>query len=283
VVKDGSRWLRTAARWSMDRERIERLARRREEESAQMQEYMASRTCLMAFLGRALDDPGAGPCGRCAVCVGRPLLPESPNEQTILKAQRFLRHSELPLAPRKLFPPAGLPGYGWRGGAIADNLRSEEGRILARWGEVGLGLMVRDGKRAGNFADEVVAESAELVRERWPQVAAVRWVTCVPSRRHPELVSAFAARLAHVLELPFLPVVEKVRETEPQKGMENTAHQCANLDGVFAIGGAVPNDPVLLVDDVTDSGWTIAIIAGLLRQAGSGAVFPLALASAATE
>jgi ATP-dependent DNA helicase RecQ len=37
------------------------------------------------------------------------------------------------------------------------------------------------------------------------------------------------------------------------------------------------------VDDVTDSGWTLSVVAALLRQAGSGAVFPLALASASGE
>jgi ATP-dependent DNA helicase RecQ len=283
VVKDGSRWQRTAARWTMDRDRIERLARRREEESAQMLAYMSSGTCLMAFLGKALDDPAARPCGRCAVCVGKPLLPVSPQQKTLAQAQRFLRHSEMPLLPKKMFPPGGLPGYQWRGGAIPDNLRPEEGRVLARWGEVGLGAMVRDGKRQGNFPDDLVTASAELVRERWPQAAAARWVTCVPSLRHPALVSGFAARLAQTLRLPFLPVVEKLRETEPQKGMENTAHQCANLDQVFSINGKIPEGPVLLVDDVTDSGWTLAIVAALLRQAGSPQVFSLALSSAAAE
>jgi ATP-dependent DNA helicase RecQ len=40
---------------------------------------------------------------------------------------------------------------------------------------------------------------------------------------------------------------------------------------------------VLLVDDVVDSGWTLAIISALLLRAGSGAVFPLALASTSTS
>lgn len=73
----------------------------------------------------------------------------------------------------------------------------------------------------------------------------------------------------------------KVRETEPQKNMENTPHRCRNLDGAFALDREkLPSEPVLLVDDVIDSGWTLALVAALLRQAGSGPVFPLALASA---
>ncbi|HYH45640.1 MAG TPA: phosphoribosyltransferase, partial [Thermoanaerobaculia bacterium] len=37
--------------------------------------------------------------------------------------------------------------------------------------------------------------------------------------------------------------------------------------------------PVLLVDDVVDSRWTMTIAAALLRQAGSGPVWPVALAT----
>ena len=37
--------------------------------------------------------------------------------------------------------------------------------------------------------------------------------------------------------------------------------------------------PVLLVDDILDSRWTFTVVAALLRLAGSGPVFPLALAA----
>jgi ATP-dependent DNA helicase RecQ len=36
--------------------------------------------------------------------------------------------------------------------------------------------------------------------------------------------------------------------------------------------------PVLLVDDIVNSGWTMTVAARLLRQAGAPAVLPLALA-----
>ena len=52
------------------------------------------------------------------------------------------------------------------------------------------------------------------------------------------------------------------------------------LKDVFAIEGAIPDGPVLLVDDVVDSGWTLTVIAALLRRAGSGPVWPVALTTA---
>ncbi len=92
-------------------------------------------------------------------------------------------------------------------------------------------------------------------------------------------------RLAAALGVPFSLDVYKVRETQPQKEMENRYHQCNNIDGVFEVRVQCARfaEPVLLVDDVTDSGWTLSVVAALLRQAGSGAVFPLALASASGE
>jgi ATP-dependent DNA helicase RecQ len=37
--------------------------------------------------------------------------------------------------------------------------------------------------------------------------------------------------------------------------------------------------PILLVDDITDSGWTMTIAARVLRRAGADEVLPFALAS----
>ncbi len=76
-----------------------------------------------------------------------------------------------------------------------------------------------------------------------------------------------------------MPAVTKVKDNEPQKVQQNRFHQCRNLDGVFAIEGEIPNGPVLLVDDIVDSGWTLTITAALLRRAGSGPVWPRALAT----
>ncbi len=38
--------------------------------------------------------------------------------------------------------------------------------------------------------------------------------------------------------------------------------------------------PVLLVDDIIDTGWTLTVAAMALRQAGAAAVLPLTLAAA---
>jgi ATP-dependent DNA helicase RecQ len=285
VVREGRHWFRTPNVWQIDRARIAHLTRQREEEWRQMQTYVSGETCLMRFLANALDDEMDRSCGKCAFCMGRPLFSADVRPQSVQEAQRFLRRSEMVLDPKKQWPAGAFPSYGWRGANIPDELRAELGRILARWRETGWGEMVADGKACGAFAQELVEGAAEMIRERWPQAAAVRWVTCVPSLRHPDLVPDFARRLAAALQVPFSPDVRKMRETQPQKEMENRYHQCNNLDGAFEVRVQCARfaEPVLLVDDVTDSGWTLSIVAALLRQAGSGLVFPLALADSSGE
>jgi ATP-dependent DNA helicase RecQ len=76
----------------------------------------------------------------------------------------------------------------------------------------------------------------------------------------------------------FEPALRKTRETEPQKTRENSAQQAANVRGAFAVSGTPSAGPVLLIDDVVDSRWTLTECARVLREAGVGAVFPVALA-----
>jgi ATP-dependent DNA helicase RecQ len=92
------------------------------------------------------------------------------------------------------------------------------------------------------------------------------------------MVPNLASELGNRLGLPVHPVLTKVRRTQPQKLMENSQQQLANIYGAFAINGAVPQAPLLLIDDIADSRWTLTYAGSLLRAAGSGPVFPATLA-----
>ena len=278
VIKSGYNWQRTPVHYQMDREQIRRLTEKREIEWQEVQEYIEEDRCLMEFLTRALDDVDPHPCGKCASCLRRPLVEVSFQRDTAIAASRFLRQSELDLECNRQVARNGFPQYGFRGNMSGD-LRAEKGRILSRWGDAGWGQLVADNKHGGHFSDDIVAAVVEMINDRWKPSPTPKWVTCVPSRNHPDLVPDYAKRLAAALGLEFMPVVEKVKDNEPQKLQQNRYHQCRNLDGVFAIHGSVPGDPVLLVDDVVDSGWTLTVIAALLRMAGSGPVWPLALST----
>ena len=117
-----------------------------------------------------------------------------------------------------------------------------------------------------------------MIHEWNPQLAPT-WVTCVPSLRHPDLVPNFAQRLAGALGLPFHTVLAKTDNRPEQKTRANSTQQARNIDGSLALNGQpVPHGPVLLVDDMVDSRWTLTVSAWLLRRSGSGEVWPIALA-----
>lgn len=281
IVKDGSVWRRTPVDYRMDHARIERLNLQREQEWQQIRAYVDTSECLMAFLRRALDDPEAEPCGRCAICLGQPVVDTDVDRGLGILATQFLRQAEIPLEPKKQVADGALAEYRFSG-TLPEALRAETGRVLSRWGDAGWGGVVADDKHRNRFSDDLVIAVAGMIAERWRPEPAPRWITCVPSRAHPQLVPDFARRLAETLSLAFVPAIVKVRDNAPQKMQQNRFHQCHNLNGVFRVEQAIPNTPVLLVDDVVDSGWTLAILAALLRQAGSGPVFPVALATTRT-
>ena len=52
----------------------------------------------------------------------------------------------------------------------------------------------------------------------------------------------------------------------------------ANVAGAFTLGEPPLPGPVLLIDDLVDSGWTLTEIGQLLSRSGSGPVYPLVLA-----
>jgi ATP-dependent DNA helicase RecQ len=278
VIKEQTRWARTPIAYHLDQDRIERLTHQREGEWQEVQDYIDTPGCLMQFLAESLDDPNPGPCGRCARCLGRAIVPAGFATTLAVEAARFLRHAELPLECRKRVPAGAFPAFGFRGNLPA-TLRAERGRILCRWKDAAWGQAVADDKHANHFRDELVEAVAEMIRDRWRPHPPPAWLACVPSRNHPELVPHFARRLAARLGLPFVAAVSRLGENAMQKLQQNSYHQCRNLDGMFEVAPDVPADPVLLVDDLVDSRWTLTVVAALLRQAGSGPVWPVALAT----
>ncbi len=278
VIKQGPKWFRTPVPFRMDHDRIEHLTHQRELEWRELNGYIDSDTCLMAYLRSALDDPESGGCGQCAVCLGSPVIPEVVDRNLTILAKQFLRHAETPIKPKIQVASGAFAQYGFRGN-LRQELRAAQGRVLSRWGDSGWGGWVKQDKHSGSFRDELVEAVADMYENRWQPAPAPQWVTCVPSKNYPTLVPDFAQKLAERLQLPFVDAIHKVRDNEPQRKQQNRFHQCNNLDGAFDLKDDIPVTAVLLVDDVIDSGWTLTVLAALLRQAGSGIVYPVVLAS----
>lgn len=274
IAKQGTKWQLTAANLSEAFwERAQRLTDLRRDEQRQMQEYVSLTSGHMEFLIRALDgDPGT------VRAHALPPLPTNTDPALVREAMAFLRRTSLPIEPRKQWPAGGMPQYRLSG-RIATNLQAQPGKALCIWGDAGWGGLVRQGKyHDGRFADDLVTACVSMIREWNPQPVPT-WVTCVPSLRHPDLVPDFARRLAAALGLAFHTVIDKTDNRPEQKTMANSTQQARNIDGSLALcTERLPSGPVLLVDDMVDSRWTLTVAAWLLRSHGRCEVFPLALA-----
>ena len=274
LARQGSKWQLTAAKlgeafW----QRAERLTHLRRDEQRQMQEYVGLESGHMEFLIRALDgDPGT------IHPPSLPLLPTDAKPALVQEVVTFLRRTSLPIEARKQWPAGGMPQY-HLAGRIPLHLQAQSGKALCIWGDAGWGGLVSRGKyRDRRFSDDLLKACVCLVQE-WKPQPAPRWLTCIPSLRHPDLVPDFARRLAAALCLPFDAVLEKTDDRPEQKTMANSIQQALNIDGSFVVNKkTLSAEPVLLLDDMVDSRWTMTVAAWLLRSHGSGEVFPLALA-----
>jgi ATP-dependent DNA helicase RecQ len=274
IAKQGSKWQLTAATLSEEFwTRASRLTTLRQEEQKQMQKYVGLPFGEhMAFLINELDGDASN--------VSAPTLPAlsvAVDPLLAKEALEFLRRTCIPFDARKKWPDGGMPNYGVKG-LIHASLQAQTGRALSVWGDAGWGGLVRQGKyHDGKFAEDLVGACVKMIRE-WGPLPKPTWVTCVPSLRHPDLVPNFSKRLAAALGLPFHLVIEKTDDRPEQKTMANSTQQARNIDGSLALNGQpVPHGPVILVDDMVDSRWTLTVAAWLLRKSGSGEVWPMAL------
>lgn len=274
IAKQGTKWQLTASHLSESFwARAERLTDLRRGEYQQMQDYVDLPFGQhMAFLIDSLDgDPnGITP-------PNLPPLADAISDSVVRDAIAFLRRTSLPIEPRRQWPAGGMPQFDVSG-KIAPQLQAQLGKALCVWGDAGWGGSVRKGKyHDRRFSNELVGACVKMIRE-WNPEPTPTWVTCVPSLRHPDLVPDFAQRLAATLGLPFHMVIAKTDDRPEQKAMANSTQQARNIDGALEISSDhIASGPVLLVDDMVDSRWTLTVSAWLLRKHGSGPVWPMAL------
>ena len=274
VRREGSGWTATGEPWEYDAERYEQVTALRRAEQAAMLAYGSDGRCLMQTLQDELDDPRAEPCGRCAVCTA-PRFDEPVDAVLARRATALVRSRPVVLSVRKQTPrTADGPGR-----KLGLEQQLQEGRALGRSGDGGWDVLVREGLRDGRFADELVQACADLV-DRWHPSPAPTWVTAIPSRRSGDLVPDLARRLAAALGVPYADVLERTGDNPPQREMENSAQQVANVRGQFKVTGPPPGGPGLLVDDLRFSGWTLAMVGAQLRMKGAGPLHPLVLSLA---
>jgi ATP-dependent DNA helicase RecQ len=280
-VKGG--WVSTGQEWVYDGERHRRIADARVAEQRAMLDYIDTAGCRLGFLRRQLDDPAADPaqrCGRCDNCAGSGWN-TAVDPGTTAAADERLRRPGVPVPPRKQWP-SGMSELGVAvSGRIPAGELAAEGRVIGRLSDIGWGTRLRELVGKADAPDAPIPKDVldacvrVLAGWDWPERPA--GVVGIGSRTRPHQLEHLARRIAEIGRLPLLGTLAPAGERPPAHA--NSAQRLGVAWGALRDPDfALPSGPVLLVDDVIDTGWTMTVAARLLRRAGAPAVLPFALA-----
>ena len=289
-------WQATGEPWQYDADRYERVAAARRAEQQSMVDYVRGDGCRMAFLRRALDDPelerpggDAWQCGRCDRCGGAS-AGAVPDAREVEAARERLAVPGLEVTTRSMWPTGmATLGVDLRGRIAADESAST-GRAVARLDGIGWGGLLRDlftpTIDQGPLVDELPAALRQPVLDvlaAWKPMPAPAGIVVVESATRPGLVRHLAEGVARQLGVPVVGAVRPGVGSAPGRHDVNSAQRLAGvtqrleLDLSPAAAAGLPGRSVVLVDDRTDSGWTLTVAARLLRHAGASAVHPFVL------
>ncbi|WP_430408095.1 RecQ family ATP-dependent DNA helicase [Glutamicibacter halophytocola] len=277
-------WMRTDMPWAYDADRYKRVAQSRIHEQTLMVSYENTRGRRMQFLTEALDDPRSVACGRCDNCAGvwfDDHIPEDSKDS----AQAALGRVGIPIEPRKLYP-SGLDrlGYSLKGKIPVDE-QLANGRALARLTDLGWGNRLRQlfADPADHPIDKAMLDACVKVLAEWNWEERPVGVVAMPSNKRPQLITSLAQNLAEVGRLRYLGQLE-YRGAGPQNGSGgNSAFRVAAVADAFELPMALEQlvsgapGPILLVDDLADSRWSLAMAGRALRIAGAPGVLPFTL------
>ncbi len=279
-------WLATGQPWTYDSDRYERVAAARDREQQLMVTYETTAQCRMRFLQESLDDPTAAGCGRCDTCLaaaGQPSWFDAYiDDANVSIAQQHLDEVGVPIEPRGMWP-TGMDrlGVSVKGKIIA----ASTGRAVARLTDLGWGSALREVFAAPDGpVSAQLASACVQVLKAWPWETRPVAVVAMPSASRPQLVDSLAKGLAQVGRLEYLGQLDLVRPESAGPG-GNSAFRLADVWSRFAVGYELAealvgvDGPVLLVDDLCDSRWTLTVASTLLRGAGASKVLPFALAT----
>jgi ATP-dependent DNA helicase RecQ len=291
----------TGQDWFYDEERHRRIATARKAEQQAMLDYIDTRECRLVFLRNQLDDAGAEKCGRCDNCAGAAWSTDVDGAASAAAAERIQRPG-VEVAPRKQWPSGMKELDVPASGKIPAGELAEPGRVIGRLSDIGWGPRLRE------LLDPAPAPDDELGPDIDPETgepvsatdlpvpkdvldAVVRvlagwgWeerpvgVVGIGSRTRPHQLDHLARRISEIGRLPLLGTL--VPAGARPGAHANSAQRLAAVWNAFDEPAfPVPAGPVLLVDDLIDTGWTMTVAARLLRRAGASAVLPFALGQA---
>ena len=306
-------WESTGRPWRYDAQRYARVeaARRAEQEAMVAYERLGTDTgpgrttvsCRMAFLRSVLDDPLLEPgwrCGACDLCGGLD-LPDAPDQEQLGAARAALGRVGVELQARRQWP-TGMDrlGLGRFKGRIGADRQAATGLAVGRLDGLGTSVALRELVACASDGEVPVAlrpqvlqavdRLAEIIRDEQEAAGSdgppggEPAVVVVDSRTRPRMVRRLGHAVAARLGARALGVVGLSGQEPPQHDV-GSAFRLAQVARSLTLQGwsaqaldELRERTVVLVDDWSDSGWTLTTAAFLLREAGAAAVHPFVLA-----
>ena len=306
-------WESTGRPWRYDAQRYARVdaARRAEQEAMVAYERLGTDTgpgrttvsCRMAFLRSVLDDPlleQGWRCGACDLCGGLD-LPDAPDQEQLGAARAALGRVGVELQARRQWP-TGMDrlGLGRFKGRIGADRQAATGLAVGRLDGLGTSVVLRELVACASDGEVPVAlrpqvlqavdRLAEIIRDEQEAAGSdgppggKPAVVVVDSRTRPRMVRRLGHAVVARLGARALGVVGLSGQEPPQHDV-GSAFRLAQVARSLTLQGwsaqaldELRERTVVLVDDWSDSGWTLTTAAFLLREAGAAAVHPFVLA-----
>lgn len=285
VVRVKGGWQTTGTPWHYDAKRYEHVAAQRVAEQNLMLEYQSTHQCRMRFLSQTLDDPYAQDCGRCDNCTA-PWLNFEISDAARSHAQQVLSRPGTVIAPRRMWP-TGLENLGIN---LKGKIRHQHqpGRALARMTDLGWGPTLRQimdpDSPDAPVTDDLVNGMVKVLAD-WDWAQRPMAVVSMPSPNRPQLVGSLAQAISAMGQLPYLGQLEWNGPVETPAA--NSAFRLAQVNDRYSVPAAVQHAldtapsqaPILLVDDITTTRWSLTVATTKLLEAGAHSVLPLTLGS----
>lgn len=274
IIRIEEGFKRTLADWSYDHERIEKVTQQRWNELKRIKEFVNTDKCLTRFIDDELDGNLREDCGQCSNCTG-PILPSDVSDAGIVNSavEHYRSESWDEISPRYYMPDESGRSK------IKERRKPEPGRVLSVYGDPGFGdLVSQQHQKRDRYSSDLVDAAVEHYQVEWDPSPEPKWVTAIPSQYGGEKVKDLAQRLASELGLDYIDALLQVKEMQPQHELANSYQKRWNVEGAFTATENVRSESVLLVDDTVGSRWTFTEASLMLRDSGSGPVYPFALA-----
>lgn len=247
---------------NLDFSLFEKLKKFRFAELDKMIEYIEGATCRMKYLRNYLGDKTDTACGKCDNCLRKNIAWKNPPKLEI-EVKKFYDN---------YFPVLNI---------ASEKLKLVNGVAASYYGFSSIGTVIHKCKYEGGgyFPDSLLKQTLRAYQKCFKGIK-FDIILFVPPTESKDLVKDFAERISMILKIPISYNLHKIKDTKPQKILQNSWNKKENVEGVFDYKNPreIENKSILLIDDIYDSGATVKEIAKTLSQYEINIIAPLVIA-----